>query len=252
LYPSAVEVVESVTLELTVKSPDDPDVDETSESRDPFASVSTLAVTPIPALLIAVASVESVLLEEPIVTVCAVPDPTWMLIVPVKVSDAFVMLSRYPEEVAASEFTTIVCVPATAEELAAVKAITFGSELDPCLPESTPEKSVKPVTSLDNVDKSVPKLEIAVSCASEALNSVFQGLSTFCRFATIWLTVELTSNPVPAVGEPKLKPTAPIPSLHLNHRSPRANNRPQSSENTHGQPAICNANPKMNQKMGKA
>jgi hypothetical protein len=56
----------------------------------------------------------------------------------------------------------------------------------------------------------VPRLEIVESWLSSEVNWVFQGVSTFCRFATISDTVVLTSKPVPLVGEPKLKPTVPI------------------------------------------
>ncbi len=69
-------MVESVTLEVTVRLPPAPEVPETSESREPLASVMMLALTPIPAELMAAASVLSVLLVEPMVIVCAVPVPT--------------------------------------------------------------------------------------------------------------------------------------------------------------------------------
>ena len=59
-------------------------------------------------------------------------------------------------------------------------------------------------------ENNVPKLEIAVSWLSNAVNWVFQGVSMFCRLLTIEATVELTSNPCPLVGDPKFRPTAPI------------------------------------------
>jgi hypothetical protein len=64
--------------------------------------------------------------------------------------------------------------------------------------------------SFDRFENSVPKLDIAVSWLCNVVNCVFQGVSTFCRFATIEETVVLTSNPAPLVGDPKLKPTVPI------------------------------------------
>lgn len=69
-------VVLSVTLEVTVRSPEVPEVPETSERREPLASVMTLALTPMAAELMAVARVARVLLDELMVTVCAVPEPT--------------------------------------------------------------------------------------------------------------------------------------------------------------------------------
>jgi hypothetical protein len=50
----------------------------------------------------------------------------------------------------------------------------------------------------------------AVSCACNAVNWFFHGVSTACRFATIALTVVATSKPWPLVGEPKEIPTLPI------------------------------------------
>jgi len=68
--------------------------------------------------------------------------------------------------------------------------------------------------SLERLEKRVPRLEIAVSWLSSAVNWVFQGVSTFWRLPTISATVELTSNPAPLVGDPKLSPTVPIdPSM---------------------------------------
>jgi hypothetical protein len=70
-------------------------------------------------------------------------------------------------------------------------------------------------TSFDKFDSSVPRLEMAVSWPSSAVNCVFQGVSTFCRLPTIWATVELTSNPAPLVGDPKFSPTTPPIALSL-------------------------------------
>jgi hypothetical protein len=64
--------------------------------------------------------------------------------------------------------------------------------------------------SLERFEKSVPRLEIAVSWVSSVVNWFFQGVSTFWRLLTISATVELTLNPVPLVGDPKLSPTVPI------------------------------------------
>jgi hypothetical protein len=63
---------------------------------------------------------------------------------------------------------------------------------------------------LERFENSVPRLEMAVSWLSSLVNCVFHGVSTFCRLLTIEATVELTSKPVPLVGDPKLKPTVPI------------------------------------------
>jgi hypothetical protein len=64
--------------------------------------------------------------------------------------------------------------------------------------------------SFERFENSVPRLDIAVSWACNAVNCVFHGVSTFCRLPTISATVELTSNPAPLVGDPKLNPTVPI------------------------------------------
>ena len=57
---------------------------------------------------------------------------------PERVSEALAISSRYPEEVDASEFTTIVWVPAMAEDDAEVRARTLGSELEPSFCARTP------------------------------------------------------------------------------------------------------------------
>ena len=117
---SAVDVDVSVKADVIVRSPRLPDVPLTRLNREPFASVITFAVTPIPAWLIAAASPVSVLLFEPTLIVCAVPLPTCNVIDPDKVSLAFAIESIYPLDVCASELTTIVCVPAVADDVAAV------------------------------------------------------------------------------------------------------------------------------------
>jgi hypothetical protein len=50
----------------------------------------------------------------------------------------------------------------------------------------------------------------AVSCACRDVSWFRHGVSTACRFATIWLTVDETSNPCPLVGLPNEMPTLPI------------------------------------------
>jgi hypothetical protein len=73
-----------------------------------------------------------------------------------------------------------------------------------------PWKSVSELMSFERFEKRVPRLEIAVSWVSSVVNWFFQGVSTFWRLLTISATVELTLNPVPLVGDPKLSPTVPI------------------------------------------
>ena len=62
--------------------------------RPDVASVMTLAVTPIPALLMADASPARVLSLELSVTAWAVPVPTWMEMDPDSVSDGLVISLR--------------------------------------------------------------------------------------------------------------------------------------------------------------
>jgi hypothetical protein len=103
-----------------------------------------------------------------------------------------------------------VCVPAIAEEVAAVSDRTLVSELEPVFSDKIPSKSVSELMSLERFENSVPRLEIAVSWLSNDVSCDFQGVSTFCRLLTIEATVVLTSNPAPLVGDPKLRPTVPI------------------------------------------
>jgi hypothetical protein len=97
-----------------------------------------------------------------------------------------------------------------ADDEAEVSSRTLVFELEPVFCARTPSKSVNELMSFDRFDINEPRLEITVSWFSSEVNWVFHGVSTFCRFATISETVVLTSNPVPLVGEPKLKPTVPI------------------------------------------
>jgi hypothetical protein len=101
-------------------------------------------------------------------------------------------------------------VPAVAEDVAAVSSRTFVSELDPSFWARIPWKSVRELMSLETLERRVPRFEIAESCPSRDVNWFFQGVSTFERLLTISATVELTLNPVPLVGDPKLSPTVPI------------------------------------------
>jgi hypothetical protein len=77
--------------------------------------------------------------------------------------------------------------------------------------------------SLERLDNSVPRLEIAVSWLSSLVNWVFHGVSTLSRLATLEETVVLTSNPDPLVGDPKLSPTTLIASSRPNSSSRRTN-----------------------------
>src|SRR6185437_8814119 len=146
-----------------VRSPAAPELLETRLRRDPFASVSTLAVTPIPAALIAAASPDSVLLDEFRLTTCAFPLPTWIEMEPDSVSEAFVIGVRYPLAVCARLFTCTVCVPARAEDVADVSCSTFVLELDPVFCARVPVKSVSFPRSVDSVDNNVPSFDSTVS-----------------------------------------------------------------------------------------
>ena len=61
-----------------------------------------------------------------------------------------------------------------------------------------PVKSVSALMSLESLENSVPRLEIAVSWLCNVVNCVFHGVSTFCKLLTISATVELTLKPGPA------------------------------------------------------
>jgi hypothetical protein len=172
-------VAAAIEFELMVMFPLAPDVPDTRLSRDPEESVSTLAVIPTPDELIAEASPDSVLFVEPSVMVCAVPVPTFSVMDPDKVVEELATGAKYPLEVKARLFTTTVCVPAFAEDVAAVSSSTFVSELDPVFCAMIPVKSVSWLRSFERFDIKVPRLEIAVSCACREVNCVFQGVSTF-------------------------------------------------------------------------
>jgi hypothetical protein len=87
------------------------------------------------------------------------------------------------------------------------------SELEPSFCERVPAKSVSGSRAEESELRSVPMVVSAVSWASRAVSWVFQGVSTVCRLAMIWLTVLLTSKPWPLVGEPNEMPTVLIISL---------------------------------------
>jgi hypothetical protein len=76
-------------------------------------------------------------------------------------------------------------------------------------------------------------LDIAVSWLSKAVNWVFHGFSTFFKLPTIEATVELTSNPAPLVGDPKLIPTVPIATSRLNFCSRRTIRHAARLKKTH-------------------
>ena len=81
-------------LALTTMLPPAPEVPETRLSREPDASVSTLAVTPAPEALMAAARPESVLFDELSVMVYAVALPARSVIDPESVSDALTISFR--------------------------------------------------------------------------------------------------------------------------------------------------------------
>src|SRR5580698_8787393 len=87
--------------------------------------------------------------------------------------------------------------------------------------------------SLERLENRVPRLEIAVSWLSREANCVFHGVSTFCRLPTICETVELTSNPAPLVGDPKLMPTVPIVPSAMNSSSRRTTWLPEELKKTY-------------------
>jgi hypothetical protein len=116
-----------------------PDVPETRLSREPVASVNTLALTPTPDELMAAASPARVLSEEFSAIVCGAPlAPTCSVMEPAIVSEAFPIAVRYPLDVWARFVTSTVCVPAIAAELAAVSVNTFWSELEPSFSDMIP------------------------------------------------------------------------------------------------------------------
>ena len=162
----------SVTAEVAVS---DLPAGGASHRLEPAEVVITLALTPLAELLIAAASPARFWLaggkelREMTVGV-ALPTPSEME--PPSTSDAFeigarepavLIGSRKPEAVDARELTTIVCVPATAEEDEEVSARTFGSELEPSFDANTPVRSVNPPISFERAESSVPRLEITVS-----------------------------------------------------------------------------------------
>ncbi len=76
-------------MPLTERFPPAPDLPETRLSREPLASVNTLAVTPTADALIAAARPLRVLSEEFSAMVCGVPEePTCSVMDPVKIADA--------------------------------------------------------------------------------------------------------------------------------------------------------------------
>jgi len=188
-----------------------PEVPDTRLSRDPDESVNTLAETPTPEELMAAARPARVLFEDGTSIVCAFPSgPTWSVIEPDSVSEAFVIGVRYPLDVVARLVTTTVWFPATEEEEAARSCSAFVSELEPVFCAMMPVRFVNELTSLESFENRVPRLEITVSWLCKDVNCDFQGVSTLRRLPTIVATVALTSKPVPPVGDPKLRPTVPI------------------------------------------
>src|SRR5580698_1520988 len=151
----------------------------------------------------------------PMVKVSVLPLPTCRVTEPVSASAALTISARYPLEVCARLLTVTVCVPALAVEEAEVSSSTLVLELDPVFCARMPLKSVSWLISLERLENSAPRLEIAVSWLSRDVNCDFHGVSTPWRLATICDTVALTSNPAPLVGEPKLNPTVPIHFLRL-------------------------------------
>jgi hypothetical protein len=159
-----------IVLLLTMMFPPAPEVPETRLNRDPDESVSTAAVMPTEEALIVEASPASVLFEEFSVMVSAVPLPACSVIEPESVLEELGISDKYPLDVAARLLTVTVCVPATAEALAAVSDSTLLSELAPSFVAITPVVLVRLLMSLESVDNSVPRLEIAVSWLSNVVN----------------------------------------------------------------------------------
>src|SRR5580692_7559683 len=86
-------------FEVTVNVPAVPGVPDSSDKLDvPLLLVTTDAVTPIAAVLIAAARPDNVLSEEVRVTVCAAPLPTWMEMEPESVSAGLEMPCSVPVE----------------------------------------------------------------------------------------------------------------------------------------------------------
>ena len=86
-------------LDDTVSVPAAPGVPESRERLEvPSLLVTTVAVTPMPAVLIAPASPESVLSEESRVTTLAVPLPTWIEMERESLSPALVIDVSVPVE----------------------------------------------------------------------------------------------------------------------------------------------------------
>ena len=157
-------------FDVTEMSPPAPEVPETRLSIDPAESVSTLALMPTPDALIVAASLASVLLDEFSVMVNAVPLPAFSVTDPDSGSLALAICVMYPLDVVARFPTSTVCVPATAAEVAAVRFSTLVSELEPSFCARMPVALVSELISLERLDNSVPRLEIAVSWLCNVLS----------------------------------------------------------------------------------
>jgi hypothetical protein len=92
--PSVLLAAAAIELAVTAMLPLAPEVPETRLSREPLASVSTLAEMPRPEELMVEARPASVLSEELRVKVCDVPLPTWSVTLPDSVSALLAISAR--------------------------------------------------------------------------------------------------------------------------------------------------------------
>src|SRR3954454_14614752 len=119
--------------------PSAPEMPDTRLSREPLESVSTLAETPMPAILMAEARLDRVPPDSTLTWGrVAFPKPSQME--PASLSDALATSVKYPLEVVAREWTVMLCVPAAAADVADASWITFLSELEQVFWASTPVK----------------------------------------------------------------------------------------------------------------
>jgi hypothetical protein len=168
------------------------------ERIEPEVVLTTLAVTPRSALLIAEASVDSVLSEEVMSTDFEAP-PTVKLKVPslrvVEESTALV----YTDEVVANWETAIECVVADAVPVA-VAVTTLLFELLAVIVEKAPvtvsRRVVRSFSSVSSSETTELRAEIRLVLVVISFSQVVSG----ARAATISAeTVEVTSMPVPKV-----------------------------------------------------
>src|SRR6185437_8687621 len=80
--------------------------------------------------------------------------------------------------VCAKLVTVMVWLPATAVVAAEVRARMLVSELEPSIDASGPSKLVRAPKAVDKDDKSLPKVENAISFAAREINWFSHGVST--------------------------------------------------------------------------